>query len=308
VFDIHGGGLDLIFPHHENEIAQSRCAHGTATMANYWMHNGFLEVEGAKMSKSLGNFVTIRQLLESWTGPVIKYSMLQTHYRQPMDWTVRRLEQSRQELALWAAMYSGSEAHNDYTQRKFRKEKAKPTESLLDALNDDLNTPQVLATLRKQFSEKSSTEGLTAEFFQNCEFLGLLDGEKIGALEHDHVSGSNVQPRLLFDAMPYVTSFRVGVANNSIEIVRQAEADLATLGVEARDRRDGFVELVPLDQSSKLDESAIDALIAQRASARARKDFKESDRIRDQLADMKIVLQDGKDADGKPITTWEIAR
>ena len=308
VFDIHGGGLDLIFPHHENEIAQSRCAHGTATMANYWMHNGFLEVEGAKMSKSLGNFVTIRELLGAWTGPVIRYSMLQTHYRQPMDWTVRRLEQSRQELALWAAMYHGSEAHDDYQQRKFRKIKPKPTDSLLGALSDDLNTPQVITILRQQFSEKSSAEGLTAEFFQNCEFLGLLDGQKIGALEHDHVSGSNVQPRLLFDAMPYVTSYRVGVANNSPEIIRQAEVDLAKLGVEARDRRDGFIELGPLDQSSSLDRAAIDALIAQRASARARKDFKESDRIRDQLAEMKIVLKDGKDADGKPITTWEIAR
>jgi cysteinyl-tRNA synthetase len=308
VFDIHGGGLDLIFPHHENEIAQSRCAHGTAAMANYWMHNGFLEVEGAKMSKSLGNFVTIRELLESWTGPVIRHSMLQTHYRQPMDWTARRLEQSRQELALWAAMYSGSEAHNDYQQRKFRNIKPKPTDSLLDALRDDLNTPQVITILRQQFSEKSSVEGLTAEFFQNCEFLGLLDGQKIGALEHDHISGSNVQPRLLFDAMPYVTNFRVGVANNSIAIVRQAESDLAKLGVQASDRRDGFIELVPLDQSSKLDTAAIDALIAQRASARARKDFKESDRIRDQLAEMKVILKDGKDADGKPITTWEVAR
>src|ERR1700693_2992679 len=102
VFDIHGGGLDLIFPHHENEIAQSRCAHGTSAMANYWMHNGFLEVEGDKMSKSLGNFVTIRELLPSWTGAVIRYSMLQTHYRQPIDWTINRLEQSRYEMGNWA--------------------------------------------------------------------------------------------------------------------------------------------------------------------------------------------------------------
>ncbi|HEY8434772.1 MAG TPA: cysteine--tRNA ligase, partial [Sphingomicrobium sp.] len=92
--DIHGGGLDLIFPHHENEIAQSRCAFHTPVMANYWMHNGFLQVEGEKMSKSLGNFVTIHELLETskfggreWPGHVLRFAMLKTHYRQPIDWT-----------------------------------------------------------------------------------------------------------------------------------------------------------------------------------------------------------------------------
>jgi cysteinyl-tRNA synthetase len=99
VFDIHGGGLDLIFPHHENEIAQSRCAHGTSVMANVWMHNGFLQVEGQKMSKSLGNFVTINELLDEkkfgdrkWPGEVLRLAMLKTHYRQPIDWTVTSLE------------------------------------------------------------------------------------------------------------------------------------------------------------------------------------------------------------------------
>src|SRR5207244_5572102 len=105
-------------PQHETRSAQSRCANGTRTMANIWMHNGFLQVEGEKMSKSLGNFITIRELLGSWTGPVIRYAMLQTHYRQPIDWTISRLEQSRQELGNWAAMYSGSDAHSDYQRRK----------------------------------------------------------------------------------------------------------------------------------------------------------------------------------------------
>jgi cysteinyl-tRNA synthetase len=308
VFDIHGGGLDLIFPHHENEIAQSRCAHGTSAMANYWMHNGFLEVEGDKMSKSLGNFVTIRELLTSWTGAVIRYSMLQTHYRQPIDWTINRLEQSRHEMGNWAAMYSGSDAHRDYQQRKFRKEPARPTQELLDALDDDLNTPNAVAVLRGQFSEESATKGLTKDFFQNCEFLGLLNGENIGALEDTHVLGSNVQPRRLFDAIPYVMNFRVGVANNLPDVIQQAESDLARIGVKATIRRDAFVDITPLDKSSELDSAVIDALIADRSAARARKDFKESDRIRDELAAMKIILKDGKDADGKPVTTWEIAR
>ena len=88
-FDIHGGGIDLVFPHHENEIAQSRCAFHTPVMANFWMHNGFLQVEGEKMSKSLGNFFTIRELLADWPGEVLRFDMLRTHYRQPIDWTVK---------------------------------------------------------------------------------------------------------------------------------------------------------------------------------------------------------------------------
>ena len=92
-FDIHGGGIDLVFPHHENEIAQSRCAFHTQVMANYWMHNGFLQVEGEKMSKSLGNFVTIHELLKDWPGEVVRFNMLRTHYRQPIDWTVTGLRE-----------------------------------------------------------------------------------------------------------------------------------------------------------------------------------------------------------------------
>jgi cysteinyl-tRNA synthetase len=107
-FDIHGGGLDLIFPHHENEIAQSRCAHGTDVMARYWMHNGFLQVEGKKMSKSEGNFVTIHELLETekfggrkWPGEVLRLAMLMTHYREPIDFSVRRLEEAAALYRKW---------------------------------------------------------------------------------------------------------------------------------------------------------------------------------------------------------------
>jgi cysteinyl-tRNA synthetase len=108
VFDIHAGGLDLIFPHHENELAQSRCAHGTPVMANYWLHNGFLQVEGQKMSKSLGNFITIADLLETdtfggrkWPGEVLRLAMLMTHYREPIDFSIKRLEEAEQKLRDW---------------------------------------------------------------------------------------------------------------------------------------------------------------------------------------------------------------
>jgi cysteinyl-tRNA synthetase len=134
-FDIHGGGIDLIFPHHENEIAQSRCAHGTATMANCWLHNGFLQVEGEKMSKSAGNFVTIRDLLGDWPGEVVRFNMLRSHYRQPMDWTVAGLEESSRALA---SFFSGLPA-------------SQPGSPLVpaveEALCDDLNTPKAIAEL-----------------------------------------------------------------------------------------------------------------------------------------------------------------
>src|SRR5499425_3390993 len=105
-FDIHGGGIDLVFPHHENEIAQTRCAFHSPLMANVWMHNGFLQVEGAKMAKSEGNFVTIRELLVDWPGEVLRLNMLRTHYRQPIDWTLKGLEESWRTLDEWYAILS----------------------------------------------------------------------------------------------------------------------------------------------------------------------------------------------------------
>jgi cysteinyl-tRNA synthetase len=136
-FDIHAGGIDLIFPHHENEIAQSCCAFGLDRMASVWMHNGFLQVEGQKMSKSLGNFVTIREVLNDWPGEVVRLNMLKTHYRQPIDWTIRGLEESERELNAWYGsidLYGSS----DVT----------PDELVVNALFDDLNLPLALTRLR----------------------------------------------------------------------------------------------------------------------------------------------------------------
>ena len=134
VFDIHAGGLDLIFPHHENEIAQSRCAHGTETMARYWLHNGFLQVEGQKMSKSLGNFITINELLETdkfggrkWPGEVLRLAMLMTHYREPIDFTVKRVEEAEEKLRGWQRTASAA------------KGTGTPDASVIEALADDLN-------------------------------------------------------------------------------------------------------------------------------------------------------------------------
>ena len=139
-FDIHGGGIDLVFPHHENEIAQSEGAHRDHPLARYWLHNGHLQVEGAKMSKSLGNFVTINDLLKDWDGEVLRFNMLRSHYRQPMDWTLAGVKESEAILDRWAKNSEGVEP-------KLHGE-------LLDALCDDLNTPMAMSWLHQAPAEE----------------------------------------------------------------------------------------------------------------------------------------------------------
>ena len=162
-FDIHGGGIDLVFPHHENELAQSRCAHGTATMARYWLHNGFRQVEGEKMSKSLGNFVTIRDLLDQWPGEVVRFIMLRTHYRQPMDWTVAGLREAERTLANWYELAGDVEA-------------GPLDEEALAALADDLNTPGAIAALHELRADAARGNPRAASRLKSTAgLLGLLD-------------------------------------------------------------------------------------------------------------------------------------
>src|SRR2546421_2068419 len=133
-FDIHGGGIDLEFPHHENEIAQSRCAFHTPLMANFWMHNGFLRVEGEKMSKSLGNFFTMREVLADWQGDVIRLAMLSTHYTQPISWTLKGLQDAEKALG-------------NFFDAASAEAEARPAQGVLEALGDDLNTPKAIAEM-----------------------------------------------------------------------------------------------------------------------------------------------------------------
>jgi cysteinyl-tRNA synthetase len=176
VFDIHGGGIDLVFPHHENEVAQSTCAHGTKIMANVWMHNGHLQVEGAKMSKSLGNFVTIHDLLQEWPSEVIRYQMLMTHYRQPLDWTAAMTAQARLALIKFSRQLSGW--------REIATQANKPNGGLyppfIDALNDDLNTPEAISTLHALEEEIRTTrhpgsrkEQLVKQLINSFALIGL---------------------------------------------------------------------------------------------------------------------------------------
>jgi cysteinyl-tRNA synthetase len=229
-FDIHGGGIDLVFPHHENEVAQSCCAFHQARMADFWMHNGFLQVEGEKMSKSLGNFVTIRELLADWPGEVLRLNMLKTHYRSPIDWTLKGLEESERTLDDWYRTAADARS-------------GRPAEVVTEALLDDMNTPQMIAALH--------------------------------GLRNDAVSGNDT------DRDDFAASLRLlGFLSESVA------------QWQGRKR-----------QASGIDASQVDRLIAERAEARARKDFKESDRIRDALAAMGIAIRDSKEG-----TTWEVVR
>ena len=168
VFDIHGGGLDLIFPHHENEIAQSRCAHGTAVMANYWMHNGYLMAEGEKMSKSLGNFYTVNELLDEFPGEAIRLLLLKTHYRSPLDFTKDGLAEAKRELDGWYRVID-----------TFKSEDGEIDNEMIAALSDDLNTPAALAALHKIDNEIKHVGGpaqmeLKRRLLASANFLGLL--------------------------------------------------------------------------------------------------------------------------------------
>ncbi|BCH60134.1 cysteine--tRNA ligase [Agrobacterium vitis] len=165
VFDIHGGGLDLIFPHHENEIAQSCCANDTSVMANMWMHNGFVQVEGRKMSKSDGNFFTINELLDTenfggrkWPGEVLRLAMLMTHYREPIDFSVKRLEEAERLIAKWPTGEAGDAA---------------PDQSVLDALTDDLNTVAAVQALHALASAANSDPSRLPAFVASAALLGL---------------------------------------------------------------------------------------------------------------------------------------
>lgn len=215
--DIHGGGQDLIFPHHENEIAQSKCSHDGANLANYWMHNGYLTVNGEKMSKSLGNFITVHELLEEFPGKgeAIRMALLTSHYRQPADFSREAINQGQKQLDRWYRVTDNVEA-------------TKPTEAVLEALRDDLNTPKAIMELNQLAKDESKAGELKA----SAVLLGLLqsnDWNKVGELDFD-----------------------------------------------------------------------IDALITERAEAKANKNWARADEIRDELAAKGITLLDGPDG-----TTWE---
>tara|TARA_B100000282_G_scaffold186307_1_gene135643 strand:+ start:299 stop:1645 length:1347 start_codon:yes stop_codon:yes gene_type:complete len=163
-FDIHGGGLDLIFPHHENEIAQSRCNNNTSSFANYWIHNGFVTINKEKMSKSLGNIITISDAVKKYSGQVVRLALLSAHYSQPLDWNDDLLNNQKSILNKWYNLYSDKQDHNSIID---------------DILLDDLNTPGFIAKIHELYNAAiKGDEEKKIEFNQACRFLGLFSETK----------------------------------------------------------------------------------------------------------------------------------
>ncbi len=239
--DIHGGGIDLQFPHHENELAQSTCAHGGAVFARFWLHNGFVNIEKEKMSKSLGNVLLVHELIAEAPGEAIRLALLTAHYRQPLDWTAEGLAQARRMLD---RLYGALRALSDV--RAESVSEAVP-DVFMAALLDDLNTPKALAVLfdlAKQ-ANIATDPGTRAQL--KAALLGA--GRLIGILEMD------------------------------------PEAWFAGAG-----------------GASHIDGDEIERLIAARNEARKSKDFAEADRIRGELADMGVAIEDGPQG-----TSWRVA-
>jgi cysteinyl-tRNA synthetase len=236
-FDIHGGGVDLVFPHHENEVAQSVCAHAGESFVNFWVHNGFLSVDSAKMSKSLGNFVTAHEVLQEWPGEVIRLALLSSHYRDPLDWTEERLQQAKQMLDRFyrAARFSPAVQIGN---------RHDPADEVRDALLDDLNAPLAISRLHEIagaiFRSESAMERgeLQQKLVGSARLLGLIPGHPM----------------------------------------------------HWRESVDGAFENMVAEQ------------ISARTIARKNRHFDQADRIRDSLAEMGIVLEDGPGG-----TTWRRA-
>lgn len=167
MIDIHAGGQDLVFPHHENEIAQSCCAHQTDTFARFWIHNGFVTVEGRKMAKSLGNTLVVHELLKHWPGEVLRLVLLSAHYRQPLDWSDKALEQAQSTLD---RLYGVLREHGDET---LMADHAQAEPAVLAALDDDLNTPTALAALNTQARHVTDANS-AASLRASGALLGIL--------------------------------------------------------------------------------------------------------------------------------------
>ena len=163
-FDIHGGGLDLIFPHHENEIAQSCCNNDTKNFANYWIHNGFVTINKEKMSKSLGNIVTISDAVKRYSGQVVRLALLSAHYSQPLDWNDDLLENQKSVLDKWYNLYS---------------ENNENINEVDEILLDDLNTPGYISKIHKLYNDAiNGDEEKKLKFNQACKLIGLFSFNK----------------------------------------------------------------------------------------------------------------------------------
>ncbi len=225
-FDIHGGGIDLIFPHHENEIAQSRCANDTNVFANYWVHNAFITLSNEKMAKSQGNILKIKDFRDKTSGQIIRLALMSAHYRQPLDWNNKLLRDCESTLDKWYKIYSSD------------LKSVKVSDEILKPLYEDLNTPGYIANLHKLYEKASKGENIDL-FISACKFIGLMNetSEQWNEFKKKRVS---------------------------------------------------------------LTETEIENMVSLRDKARENKNFNEADRIRDELLDKGVLIED---KDGK--TLWK---
>lgn len=316
-FDIHGGGADLIFPHHENEVAQSECAHGHP-LANVWLHNGFLRVEGEKMSKSLGNFVTINELLKTsefggraWKGSLIKFAMLQTHYHQPLDWTVSGLEQSEARLTKWRN-FAAERTENRINKSFFKL--------VMDCLCDDLNTPKAFAAIDKAIEDSENEARNKYTVYKLLKFLGLSvppsNASKIAStLDIVIKKFSNLSENdwlALLSSVSRNPAMKSGEPKAATKLVANTSALYFVLNelkpklepvwsqnyiVSIRDKK------LNEFQQINTEDDEIQSFVDARNVARRGRDFAESDRIRKVLLDRGIIIKDHSDGS----TTWDKA-
>ena len=227
--DIHGGGIDLVFPHHENELAQSRCAHGTGALANVWMHNGFLQVEGEKMSKSLGNFITIREVVDETPGEAARLAMLMTHYRQPINWTAKAVTEARRTLDHWY------ELTRDVDRDESVSADEAVSEEVLTALTDDLNTPRAIAALHGMRTRAAAGDSHSAvQLKASANLMGLLEQDPL-VWRSWRPANADIDEALVNRLVAERLQARANKDWSRSDAIRD---ELAELGVQLKDAKD----------------------------------------------------------------------
>jgi cysteinyl-tRNA synthetase len=323
-FDIHGGGIDLIFPHHENEIAQSESAHQGHPLANFWLHNNLLELENRKMSKSEGNIIKIRDLLKLFPGDVLRFLMLASQYRQPIDWTRSGLDNARQELLKW------SELITDYFDpRESLQYLSNPDPELMSALSDDLNTSNALAYLREAFLLVRQGKAPVEKFVCSAVWMGFQHLNHPGFFHegfdaHLYRSG----PQIGEKEVRSIVALRAATANGLFQTSESLSQELGSSGFEVSLNDAGILfvgnktsaEMTSLEGTAGsarytpstsglanvVDRAEVEALIQLRNEARRNGDFQRADEIRENLVKKGVTIKDEKNPKtGKPITTWE---
>jgi cysteinyl-tRNA synthetase len=285
-FDIHGGGHDLIFPHHENEVAQSVCAFPGAAFARYWMHNGMLLVDGEKMSKSLGNFLTVRDILKkgAWAGEAFRLFLLKTHYRSSIDFSFEALEAARVELNFFYESIGKSGAMEAANPKEFG---TNSSPHLFDfereTLCDDLNTAGLFADLHATARQAQKGQRMAGEVLLHTgQFLGIFQTPPKLWQEKTRQRGTGpvIAPGAILTKK---AEFIPGAASVTKDTSSASGATVA--------------DYVPL-----LTDKQINDAIAARNAARKAKDWAEADRIRDELKAQGIILEDGPTG-----TSWKPA-